>query len=370
MDKKNVKVVLTGGHLAPLWAVYEVLRKRAECVVIGRKYTFEQDKTISLEYQLFEELGAQFYNLPAGRLQRKVTRNTVPSLMRTPRAFIAARALLKKEKPAVVLTFGGYIGLPVALAAKSLGIPVVLHEQTQKAGLTSRVISRFAAKICVSFPSSEKHFPPHKTILTGNPLRREIFEVQGTLPIPEDRPVLFVTGGSAGSHRINTYVEFLLPKLLRVFTVIHQTGDAHEFQDYARLSKTAQQLPMDERRHYIIRKFILPSEIGFVYKRADVLLARSGANTVSELIALQKHALLIPLRYGQKEEQLENAKYYQATGLGTYMKEEYVDLGKLYDELVSLSSHKEPRTQRAPDTSASQEITNIVLDTANYVQSK
>lgn len=363
----KIKIILTGGHLAPLLAVLSVLQKKANCVVIGRKFTFEADKTVSLEYNLFKDSGVTFYNLPAGRLQRKFTKHTIPSVMRFPRSFLVARSILKRERPGAVLTFGGYVGLPVALAAKSLKIPVVLHEQTQKVGLTNRIIAKTAAVICISFPGSGAYFPENKVVLTGNPLRPEIFRSDAQLEVLSDKPILFVTGGSTGSHTINTYIEYLLLPLLEHFVIIHQTGDAREFQDFERLVKLRSKLPKNLQKDYLIKKYIMPSEAGWVYKHADVVLGRAGANTVSELIALQKKALLIPLRYGQKKEQLENAKYYEKTGLGTYVLEQEVHLKDLLPVLIDLEKKHIPLKKSMYSENSAQKIANLVLEEARGV---
>jgi UDP-N-acetylglucosamine--N-acetylmuramyl-(pentapeptide) pyrophosphoryl-undecaprenol N-acetylglucosamine transferase len=339
---KKYKIILTGGHLAPLLAVYEVLSRQASCVIVGRKHTFEADKAESLEYTLFKKENISFYNLPTARLQRRFTRHTLPSLFRSPSALISARSVLNHERPDVVLTFGGYIGLPVALAAYMKGIPIVLHEQTLHAGLTNRTIGKIATKICISYPTSARFFPSEKTVITGNPVRPEVFKAYDSLKLPAGLPVLYVTGGSAGAHAINIIIEYILPSLLQKFVVIHQTGDSQEFKDYERLTKLRGSLTEELKTRYMVKKFILPDEIGWVYKRADVVLSRSGANTVTELIALQKKALLIPLPFAQREEQLENAKYYVNTGLGEYILQKNVNLNTFVKKLLSIHESKIP----------------------------
>lgn len=360
MNKKP-KIVLTGGHLSPLLAVLEALEKKADCMVVGRKYAFEGDKTVSLEYKVMQELGISFYPFSAGRFQRRLSKNTIPSLLKSPVSFLKARKLLKKLQPDVVVTFGGYIGVPVSLAAYSLQIPVVLHEQTQKAGLANKFIGRFASKVCISYSSSRAFFPHDKTVLTGNPVRKEVFTVDAVFDIPKDMPVLFVTGGSTGAHTINTYIEYLLPKLLQKFVVIHQTGDSEQFQDYAHLLKLKETLPAVLKKRYILKQFILPSEIGFVYKKADVVLCRSGANTISELLALSKKALVVPLPHGQSNEQLENAKLYESSGLGIYKEEKDIRLENLLKNLEDLLDIQIVQKKEKSLEDPAEKIADIVL---------
>ncbi len=340
MGENQPKIVLTGGHLSPLLAVCEELAKKAECLVIGRKYTFEADQATSLEYEIFKERQAKFYNIAASRFQRNMSKYTIPSLLRLPKSFLQSIQILRQEKPNAVLTFGGYIGFPVAVSARLLGIPVVLHEQTLHAGLANRSISALATKICISYPSSEKYFPADKTILTGNPIRQEVFIYNKNFGVPSGSPVIFVTGGSTGAHQLNTYIEFLLEKLLEKFVIIHQTGDARQFQDYERLLVLKKKLPKELSSRYILKKFVMPEEIGWVYKNADLVISRSGANTISELLALKKKAILIPLSHGQNNEQLENAKFYESSGLGEYILEKEVNLNNLYSRIEHLLKKK------------------------------
>ena len=124
--------------------------------------------------QEITKLGIPFYAINTARLQRKFTKHTVPSLIKFPLGFIQSLKILRKIKPEVVLGFGGYISLPVVLAAAFLKIPIVIHEQTLEAGFANKIEAKFARKICISWQSSEKYFPKEKTVLTGNPLRQVI----------------------------------------------------------------------------------------------------------------------------------------------------------------------------------------------------
>lgn len=359
---KRKKILLTGGHLAPLLAVLTVLEKDADVVVVGRRHTFEADKGFSLEYTLFKERKIPFYNLSAARLQRRFGRKTIPSLLRFPGSILRVFSILLHERPDAVLTFGGYIGFPVALSAYVLRIPVVLHEQTQKAGVASKIIGKIAAKVCISNSSSRKYFPAGKTILTGNPIRPEVFMVQKEFKVEKNLPILFVMGGSTGAHIINTYVEYTLKSLLSDFTVIHQTGDAQEYQDFNRLSTLRRRLSPRMQKRYLLQKFIMPDEIGWLYENATVILSRAGANTVSELLACRKKALLIPLSHGQHNEQLENAKLYAESGLGEYIEEKDVQLNALLKTLLILRDKEMNFDARLEEEgSAAKKIVSITL---------
>lgn len=354
------KILLTGGHLSPLLAIFEVLKKSVDIVIIGRKYTFEADKTESLEYNLFKNEKVAFYDIHASRLQRKFTKETIPSFFKSPKAIISAYSILKKEKPDAVLIFGGYIGIPVAIAAYMLKIPIVVHEQTLTAGLANKYIAKIAKKICISFSESEQYFDTKKTILTGNPVRKEVSVSSGGFLLGSNKPILYITGGSTGSHPINILVSHMLPELLEAFQVIHQTGDAQEFQDFRMLSQKREALSEKLQKEYILRKFILPSEIGWIYKHADVVLSRAGINTVTELMILSKKALLIPLPHGQKNEQLKNAKMYEESGLGAYIQQDEADPEKVLELLRKLLTLKVTRRKES-ENNAAQKIAEVIL---------
>jgi UDP-N-acetylglucosamine--N-acetylmuramyl-(pentapeptide) pyrophosphoryl-undecaprenol N-acetylglucosamine transferase len=308
-----MKVVIIGGHMSPALAVIEQL-KNEDIFYLGRKYTFEKDMAISLEYEEVVKLGIPFYSINAARLQRKFTKQTIPSLLRFPSGFLQSVKILKQIKPDVVLGFGGYVSLPVVLAAYLLKIPIVIHEQTLEVGVANKIESKFANKVCMSWESSQKYFPKEKTILTGNPLGSTILQ---TKPINRNNlPILYITGGSGGSHVINILVEKSLDKLLEKFIVVHQTGDSKEFNDFDRLQIKKDKLDSSILNRYHLQRFYSPAEMAQNLASATLVVGRAGINTVTELIYLEKPALLIPLPFAQKNEQLKNAIFLKELGLG------------------------------------------------------
>lgn len=311
-----MKIIIVGGHLTPALAVIEALPKDAEILYIGRKHAIEGDKSISLEYDTISKKNIPFVNLKTGRLQRSITRYTLTSLAKIPVGFAQALLVLKKFGPDVVMGFGGYISLPVILAAKTLKIPVVIHEQTLEVGFANKLVSKFADKICISFESSRDFFPKEKVILTGNPVRSTLVKPSKKIKIETAGPVIFITGGSLGSHFINILVQGSLSKLLDKYSIIHQIGDARNFKDFEKLSILKEGLNNNKRNKYIISKFISAEEIGSILEIADLVVARAGINTVSELIILKKPALLIPIPFSQKNEQMKNANFFKELGLG------------------------------------------------------
>src|SRR3989344_445253 len=312
-----------GGHFAPALAVIEKLPKDWELLVVGRKYVFEGDQSLSLEYQTATKLNIPFHALTTGRLQRKFTRYTINSLLKIPIGLSQATSILAKFKPDVVLSFGGYVSVPITLAASILRIPLVIHEQTLEAGISNKLIAKFAKKICISWEESRKFFPENKTILTGNPLRKEFEmgdlrtdEFKKSIPhIKVNEPTIYITGGSSGSHAINVLIEGCIVKLLQKYNIIHQVGEATQFKDFERLSKLRESLSDELKVGYTLVKFIEPSKVADYLTASDLVISRSGMNTVTELMYFGKPSILIPLPYGQHHEQLKNAIFMKKLGL-------------------------------------------------------
>lgn len=345
-----MKVAVIGGHFSPAYAVIMALKKDNEIVFIGRKHALEGDKAVSYEYQIIESLGIPFKTIRAARLTRKLTRYSIPSFIKFPKGFSDALKVLKSEKPDIVLSFGGYLSIPVCLAARALGIPIVVHEQTQEAGLANKYLAKLATRVCISYPSSEKYFPKSKTILTGNPVRPELFDSSKKIDIDSTRPLMYITGGSTGAHFINELISSTLELLLEKYAVIHQTGES-SFHDFEKLEEQKKQLPEKFQRRYVVRKYIYPQEIGWVFKHADLIVARAGINTVNEIMTLNKRCLLIPLPHGQKNEQLKNAQMAKRDGYGTFLTQDEIThekfLETVNDEITRKSVHMTDETNPA-----------------------
>lgn len=311
-----MRIAIIGGHLTPALSVIEKLPKDASVLYIGRKHAIEGDKAISLEYETIVKIGIPFAILKTGRVQRNLTRRTLPSLAKIPYGLFQSIIILRKFHPDVVVGFGGYVSFPLVLAAKFLKIPVVIHEQTLEAGAANKLLSRFTDKICISFETSRRFFPKDKTVLTGNPVRNTIIHPSKKFDFGENEKIIFIMGGSLGSHFINLLVKECLTKLLDNYIVVHQSGDSHEFKDFEKLSILKEGLNNNKRGKYILFRFFPPSEIGSILKSASLVVSRAGINTVSELILLEKPAFLIPIPFSQKDEQMKNAMFLKQMGLG------------------------------------------------------
>ncbi len=363
-----MKIIITGGHLSPLLSVLEELPKETSVLILGRKQALEGDKGISLELKTLSEKNIPFRAIKTGRLQRKLTGRTFSSLLKFPLGFFQSIAILKKFHPDVVLSFGGYVSLPVTLAAFFLRIPVIIHEQTLGAGLANKITSKFAKKVCISWESSRKFFPKEKTVLTGNPIRQFSREAKSDFAKQisnEKLPLIYITGGSSGSHSINILIEDILEKLLNKYRVIHQVGDAWEFKDYERLGKLNKSLSKELQRRYYLTKFVDPNDVGSILNSADLVISRSGINTITELIYFQKPALLIPLPYSQRGEQIENAKFLQSLGLAEVAFQNNITSEKLYQLVNSmiknLNQYKEKNKNSLIEKDAAKKIIEICV---------
>lgn len=307
-----MRLIITGGHVTPALAVIEELksRKNVEIFFIGRKYNSDIDKSLTLEYKEITALNFPFFHLKTGRLTRLLNYRTILELAKIPLGIYYAWQLIHKIKPDKILSFGGYLALPVAFCGFIKNIPVYTHEQTINPGITNKIIGLFAKKIFLTFPESNKHWNKNKVIITGNPMRQQVFQhhVLNWLP-NNNRKIIYITGGSLGAHSINLHISQIINKLTEKYMVIHQTGDTLEYNDFLTLNNLRLKLTQEQQKNYIIKKHISGNEIGSVYWRSDLIIGRAGANTISELIALKKPAILIPLPWSAGQEQLKHAEY-------------------------------------------------------------
>lgn len=309
-----MKILITGAHFTPAVAVIEEFNKKKniEVVYVGRRTTLEGDATKSIESQVLPKLGVKFIPIIAGRMQRSFTLYTITSLLKIPIGFIQAFFIILFEKPDVILAFGGYVSVPVVLAGWFFSIPIIIHEQTLVSGLANRISAFFADRIALSF--SNKIYSRSKTILTGNPLRKEIVQLshpRGVIRMHR-LPLLLIMGGNQGSHIINLAVERSLDKLTKIVSVVHVTGD-NEFKDFERLEKLRITKNLGER--YNVKKWIGGEEWTSILTKVDLVVSRAGINTLMELAYLNIPALVIPIPYLYQDEQNKNAKFFEDLGL-------------------------------------------------------
>lgn len=368
-----MKIVITGGHVTPALAVIEKLKEKipeVKIIFVGRKSTAENDHSESFEFQLVTKIpGVQFVNLTTGRLRRFFSLTSIISLFKVPVGFIQSFFLLKREQPRVILTFGGYLGVPVTVAGWLLGIPIVVHEQTISIGLANKFIANFAKIICVSSDDNLNVYPKNKAVVTGNPLRKEICLVNKSSQFREAKkfglPIIYITGGSQGAMFLNKLVERNLEMLLKSYVLIHQCGNINNLTDFKRLGQKIKQFPIQIRKQYFLVTHIFPQDIGAVYEVSDLIVGRAGANTVWELLTLNKKALLIPLPYGQKKEQEQNAQFLEQEGLAKVLKQDEFTDNEFLNAIKEMIKKEIVVNKNSDRQTASEKVATEVLNAAS-----
>ncbi len=319
--------------MTPALALIEEIKKNQEDWEIhyfGRKYALEKQKTFSYEYQLFSKnKEVVFHRLITGKLKRKFRLETIISLFKIPFGFLQSFYYLIKIRPQRVVSFGGFLSVPVVFNSWLLGIPSYTHEQTSTLGLANKINSFFVKRVAVSFPQVKKLVPKNKGVLTGNLIAESVYK---SVPSEEsrlyktvasaDRPILFITGGKTGSRIINQTIEKALPQLKDNFFIIHQIG----------LDK--QQTPKRENRYWAIR-FIDNKYFGWTIKNSDLVISRSGANIIFYLASFKQPAILIPIPWASQNEQYNNADFLRDTGLAKILKQSDLTADSLVELIKS-----------------------------------
>lgn len=365
MKTKKKRIVITGGHHNSALVVAEELRRRNyEIIWFGHKYTMWGDRESGAEFKEVTALGFPFVEIKAGKLGRPYR---LKRLLRFPWGFVQSFYYLLKFRPALVLSFGGYLAVPVVVCAWFLQIPVATHEQTVVYGWANRFIAHFSKKIFVSWQTSLKHFPRHKVVHTGLPLRRQLVFPKKSDPLfPEKLPTLYITGGKQGAGVINKAVEEALFELLEKFNLIHQCGSSTVSRDFERLSKMKSQLPRRLQKRYFLNDYIFLNNIGRVFSNCDLAVGRSGAHFVYEIAFLGKPAIFIPIPWSRAQEQTKNAKMIAATGLAEIIPQDELTGVILYQKIINMIQNlksyqrQAPKSQKIIKTDATKKIADEV----------
>ena len=302
----------TGGHTSPGLAVAAVLRERSiACAWIGSRK--------GVEARRVPERSIPYFAIPTGKLRRYwAWQNVFDLTVSVPVGVASAARLLHRLRPRVVFATGGFVALPVVLAAAALRVPIVIHEQTAVPGLANRIGARFARRIAVTFPDGGGHFPAAKVVVTGNPLRPELRggspdAAVARLGLDASLPLVYVTGGAQGAQRINRAVGDALPSLLARAQIIHQCGDNPATGDRDWLEARRAALPEPLRARYAIVPYV-GAELAEIYAIAALVVARAGAGTLNECCQLGLPALYIPLPRTRGDEQTVNARLVERAG--------------------------------------------------------
>lgn len=320
----------TGGHVFPAIAVAQKLRAElpdSEVLFVGSER--------GLERELVPAHGFSIELLRVGRLKgmgRLARLRTVVGLL--PALWRSAQ-LVRRFSPEVVVGVGGYASAPVTAAAALWRVPVVLLEQNAIAGLTNRLLARFARRVVVSFPDTVQTFSPGKAIHLGNPLRPQLVEALHRPRSEPDRgPGLLVLGGSQGAHRLNELVTEAAPRLRARFArlrIVHQTG--------ARDVEMVAQRYADAGIDAEVQPFI--DDVASAYRASDLVVARSGATTLAELTVAGLPALFVPYPHAADDHQAANADYAVRAGGARMIREQQLDAARLASELGELLADRD-----------------------------
>jgi UDP-N-acetylglucosamine--N-acetylmuramyl-(pentapeptide) pyrophosphoryl-undecaprenol N-acetylglucosamine transferase len=347
-------IVLTGGgtagHVMPNIAIIPDLEKNFDIHYIG---TYE-----GMEHWLVNPYikKGNYHVIKAGKLRRYLSIQNLKDPLKVLLGFKESIKVLRKVKPKVVFSKGGYVSVPVVFAAKLLRIPIVLHESDLTPGLANRLAFPRCDKVCVSFESTLIHTGKADAIFTGTPVRKELLKGdsktgRNLCKIEDTKPVLMIMCGSQGAVAINSVVDLALEKLCKKFHVVHIRGNGNIKEE------------LDSIDGYTQFEFI-GEELKHIFKIADIILSRAGANAIFELLVLNLPSLLIPLpRASSRGDQILNAEHFKANGWSKILYQEDLTLDSLYLNLINLYEDKakyKREMKKAHANEANEKIINAI----------
>ena len=352
-ETASKKIVLTGGgsagHVTPNIALIPALKKSGFDIFYIGSYN-------GIEKKLIEDYNIPYFGIATGKLRRYFDPKNFSDPFRVLKGFTEATALLRRIRPDIVFSKGGYVSVPVVRAAGALKIPYIVHESDMTPGLANKLSMSGARKICCNFPETMRVLPADKAVLTGTPIREELSlgskeagkELCG---FTDDKPVLMVIGGSLGAQSVNETVRFALPRLLPQFNIVHICGK--EKMDNLKLS-----VPGYKQFEYV------KNELKDIFAMADIVVSRAGANSICELLALKKPNILIPLSSrSSRGDQMLNARSFEQQGFSMVIDNDDLDEDILVETIEELFNDREKYLEamsRSPLHSATDTIVKII----------
>ena len=328
---KTKKIVLTGGgtagHVTPNLALLPYLKAEGyEIVYIGSEK--------GIERTLIEAEGIPYYSISTGKLRRYLSKENIKDIFRVEKGIAEAKKLIKRLKPDLVFSKGGFVAVPVVLGAKSNNVPVIIHESDITPGLANKIAMPSARVVCSTFPETLQYVPKGKGVHTGTPIRKELFEGDrqkglAACKFTGEKPVLLMMGGSLGAVKLNHCLREILPELVKTFDVIHLCGkgnlDAH----------------LREQEGYMQFEYVSDG-LNDLFAAADFIVSRAGSNSISEFLALKKPHLLIPLSArASRGDQILNAASFEKQGFARVLDEDEMTAESMKKEIFELYENKE-----------------------------
>lgn len=344
------RIVLTGGgtagHVTPNIALLPGLREAGYDIHYIGSYD-------GIEKKLIEEFDIPYYGISSGKLRRYFDIRNFTDPFKVIKGYREALKLMKQLQPDVVFSKGGFVTVPVVMAAKRKHIPAIIHESDMTPGLANKLALSSAVKVCCNFPETLNYLPTQKAVLTGSPIRQELLtgdrlKALDFCGFTANKPVVLVIGGSLGSVVVNDAIRRILPKLLEDFQVIHLCG------------KDKLEPSLENTRGYVQFEYI-KKELRDLFALADVVISRAGANAICELLALKKPNLLIPLSANaSRGDQILNANSFEKQGFSMVLEEEALDDNKLNDAIHYLYDNRRTFITTMNDSSQGDSIATIL----------
>ena len=345
------KIVLTGGgtagHVTPNIALIPGLKEAGfDILYIGSEK--------GIEKELIEKMGIPYKGIATGKLRRYIDLKNLSDPFRVIKGVAEARRILKEYRPDVVFSKGGYVAVPVVLAAHRLHVPVISHESDMTPGLANKITMPLVTKICCNFPETLSELPKEKGILSGSPIRKELLSGDrkkglSFAGLDGQKPVILVIGGSLGAVHVNEAVRGVLPDLLKKYDVIHICGAKN-------IDESLKGTPGYVQFGYV------NEELKDLFAAADLFISRAGANAICEILALRKPNLLIPLGgEASRGDQILNARSFEKQGYSKVLLEENITDGVLLREVDDLYANRESYVA-AMNTSAMNDGVRVVTD--------
>lgn len=340
------KIVFTGGgtagHVSPNIALIQKLRslyspEELEISYIGGKN--------GIEKEMLEKENIAYYGVSCGKLRRYRSLKNLSDPFRVLAGFFQALRRLRKIKPDLLFSKGGFVAVPPVLAAFFCRIPIIIHESDYSPGLTTKISAKVASRICVTFEDTLRSFPAAKAVWTGTPIRRRLHTGSADAGyaftgFQKEKPVVLVMGGSQGSQAINQALLAALPELTKSLQIVHLAGKGN-----------AAAMPKDVAG-YVCYDF-LSDELADVLAITDYVISRAGSNAIFEFLSLKKPMLLIPLPLSaSRGDQLLNADYFQKKGYALTLPQEEVSTERLIAAVADLQAKREmfaAAMQTSPD---------------------
>ncbi len=341
---KNLRIIFTGGgsggHTMPAFSMINGLKKHAlekgidpEILYIGSCNGIE--KLVAHKNRI------EYRCINTGKLRRYISLKNITDIINIIIGYFQSGSIIKKFRPDVLVSTGGFVSVPPVISASRRKVPVVIHEQTIDAGLANRIASKFASVVAVTFEESAGHFPAGKTVVTGIPLREEIFSGSKTRffknsGFDKKKPVIYFTGGGLGCHVLNETALPMLGSLLKRASVVFQTGRSDNNADYEKMVSFRESLPAGLKKSFLVYDFI-HDDLADILSAAGLAVSRSGAGTVNEMMALNIPAVFIPLAIATNDEQTKNAMVMKNMGGAEIIEEDRLDsqtLAKTIEDIL------------------------------------